>query len=113
MPKASARLVTQTLIISALRVTSGAPASITWNEITNLAALIDIVCFFDELHVLGRLDNVHLRQEPSAMSDFIGALVKTDYVAEERADDLRIVAASHLRSALEDDSGATVRRFFG
>ena len=113
MQKASARLVTQTLVISALRVTSRSPESISWNEITNLAALIDILCFFDELHVLGRWDNVHLRQTPSEMSDFIAPIVRTDYVAEERADDLRVVAASHLRSVLEDDGGAEVRRVFG
>lgn len=101
MPPRSTRLVTQSLIISALRATERRPG-VTWQEITDLSALIDVCCFFDEAHVLGRVANAHLRQPSSEMLDLLRSIVRTDYVAPDRAADVRSAATAHLLTVVQD-----------
>jgi hypothetical protein len=90
------RLVTQNLIVSAVMAERSGGAS-AWQQIEDMAALIDAYCLFDEIHVLGRERNV-LGYLKSPIAELLSAQVHVDEVSDKLLPRVRTTAAAHYKT---------------
>src|SRR6266446_8849200 len=105
----TSRLLTQSLILSAMQADRSGGKGAAWEAVTDLAALVDIYCFFDRATVLGRDVNVHLGSS-SLLSEALADFIVTEYVSEDDANRVRTAASAHVRAFQSGETRGSNRR---
>jgi hypothetical protein len=108
---ASARLLTQNLIVSAIAAERSRDG-VSWRAVQDLSALIDAYCLFDEGRVLGRAINVHVGYRNSELAELLKPFLTADYLASDLAAEVRQAAAARLRAYVGSTTQQQALKYF-